>query len=236
MKTRITIDVEGCKKTVVSITENQNNFDLNIHIASNGRIYRSEDLRDLVSTRPEEEYVAADKYISVHNSNKSSENNMIKRTTNYKDGTKETQAHITGAIKTSNTYGPALFRVCGDLSNERYTADIDEADSVLSLGSYTPDNDQLRFMLVVSDKDKPFTPHDEHPSNNRTIQFENFSVTIIWSYLNSPSHPHAIDFFLTTTVESGPSRGWEWSDIYNLYTELNMGIAKEYFEVYESSI
>ena len=29
MKTRITIDVEGCKKTVVSITENQNNFDLN---------------------------------------------------------------------------------------------------------------------------------------------------------------------------------------------------------------
>ncbi|PTP78631.1 hypothetical protein [Vibrio splendidus] len=236
MKTRITIDVEDRKKTVVSITENQNNFDLNIHVTSNGRIYRSENLRDLVSTRPEEEYVTADKYISVHNGTVSSANSMIKRTTNYKDGKNDTQVHVTGAIKTSNTYVPALFRVCGDLSNERYTADIDETDNVVSLGSYTPKNNQLRFMLVVSDKDKPFTPDEEHPSNNHTIQFEKFSVTIIWSYLNYPSHPHAIDFFLTTTVETGPSEGWEWGDIYNLYTDLNMDVAKEYFEVYETSI
>lgn len=237
MKTRITIDVDGTARTVFSIRENPNNNDLNIHVASGGKIYNSGSITSLVETRDEEEFVPADKYITVHNGTQSPDNNMIKRTINYADGTKDTAVQLTGAIKSDNLFTPALFRICGNLSRDRYEADTSSPDDkIVSLGAYSPDKDQLRFMIVVSDKDKVFTPDNEHPSNDIALEFTNFSVTVIWSYLNHPSHPHAIDLFLSTTRETGPVAGFDWWEIYDSYTDLNMGIANEYFNVYGEGV
>jgi hypothetical protein len=237
MKTRVTINVDGSPRTVFSIKENSNNNDLNIHITSGGKTFNSESVTDLVQTRPEEEYIPADKYITVHNGTESLENNMIKRTINYGDGTQSTAVQLTGAIKSDNLFTPALFRICGDLSRDRYKPDTQPTDDEeISLGVYSPSTDQLRFMIVVSDKDKPFTPANEHPSNDLLLEFTNFSVTVIWSYLNQPSHPHAIDLFLTTTRETGPVAGLDWWQIYNAYTDLNMSVANEYFSVYGEGV
>lgn len=236
MKKRITIEVDGLNRTVLSIWENPNNKDLNIHIAGGGRTYNADTLKELVTGTDEDNYIPADKYISVHNSPTSIENNMLKRTINYANGAQETSAQVTGAIKTDNLYTPALFRICGDLSRDRYLIPDPCDDEIISLGAYTPEKGQLRFMAVVSDKDKPFTPDNEHPSNDIILDFSNFSVTIIWSYLNQASHPHAIDFFLSTTREGGPIAGFDWWQIYNLYTDLYMASANEYFEVYGETV
>ena len=236
MKKRFTIDINGSKRTVLSIWENPNNHDLNIHITGGGASYSSNSLKELVKGTEEENYIPTEKHITVHNSPKSRENNVIKRTIEYTDKKPDTSVQVTGAIKTDNLYTPALFRVCGDLSRDRYEAPVDCNDEIISLGSYTPSNDQLRFMVVVSDIEQPFKPDIEHPSNDILIHFQQLSVTLIWSYLNQPSHPHAIDFFLSTTRESGPVAGFEWWQIYNLYTDLYMASANEYFDVYDENV
>jgi hypothetical protein len=236
MKTRFTIDVEGSPRTVLSIWENQNNFDLNIHITGGGATYSAESLSELVAGTEEENYIRSEKHITIHNSPKSKENNVIKRTIEYSGQSPETSVQVTGAIKTDNLYTPALFRVCGDLSRERFEAPIEHNDEVISLGTYTPSKDQLRFMVVVSDAEQAFEPDNEHPSNDMIIKFKKFSITLVWSYLNQPSHPHAIDFFLSTTKEGGPIAGFEWWQIYNLYTDLYMANANEYFNVYGENV
>ncbi len=232
MKKRFTIEVDGSQRTVLAILENPNNRDLNIHITGGGGIFSADTLEALVAGTDEENYSPSEKHITVHNSPKSKENNVIKRTIEYPDKDADTSVQITSSIKTDNLYMPVLFRVCGDLSRDRYKVPDDNYDEVINLGSYTPSKDQLRFMVVVSDIDQPFQPNNEHPSNDIVISFEKFSITLIWSYLNQPSHPHAIDFFLSTTRDSGPVTGFEWFQIYNLYTDLYTLSANEYFNVY----
>jgi hypothetical protein len=236
MKKRFTIDVDGSPRTVLSILENPNSHDLNIHITGGGATYSADSLKDLVAGTEEENYEPSEKHITIHNSPKSKENNVIKRTIVYSSKEPDSSVQVTGAIKTDNLYTPALFRVCGDLGRERYEIPENHNDEVISLGSYTPNKDQLRFMVVVSDIDQPFEPDIEHPSNDMVILFEKFSITLIWSYLNQPSHPHAIDFFLSTTREGGPITGFEWWQIYNLYTDLYMASTNEYFNVYGKSV
>ena len=236
MKKRFVIEVDGSPRTVLSILENPNNLDLNIHITGEGATYTANTLKELVAGTKEENYIRSEKHITIHNSPKSQSNNVIKRTIEYPGKDLNTAVQVTGAIKTDNLYTPAVFRVCGDLTRDRYKLPEDCRDEIISLGSYTPSNDQLRFMVVVSDLDKPFEPDNEHPSNDMVVNFQNFSITLIWSYLNQPSHPHAIDFFLTTTREGGPITGFEWWQIYNLYTDLYMASANEYFEVYGENV
>jgi hypothetical protein len=236
MKKRFTIEVDGSPRTVLSIWENPNNHDLNIHITGGGSTYTADSLKELVAGAEEENYIPSEKHITIHNSPKSQNNNVIKRTIEYSGQEPDTAVQVTGAIKTDNSYTPAVFRVCGDLSRDRYRLPEDCDDEVISLGAYTPSKDQLRFMVVVSNLDKPFEPDIEHPSNDMVVNFQKFSITLVWSYLNQPSHPHAIDFFLSTTRESGPIAGFEWWQIYNLYTDLYMASANEYFEVYGENV
>lgn len=232
MKKRFTINVGGSPRTVISILENPNNFDLNIHITGGGATYTADSFRKLVVGAKEEDYVRSEKHITVHNSPLSLDNNVIKRTIAYFDRGSDTAVQVTGAIKKNNLYTPAIFRVCGDLSRDRYAPPEGCDDEIISLGDYDPTTDQLRFMLVVSGLDKPFEPDIEHPSNDISTSFQNFSTTLIWSFFNQPSHSHAIDFFLSTTREGGPIAGFEWWQIYSLYTDLHMTIANEYFEAY----
>lgn len=220
----------------MAIFENPNNNDINIHITSGGGTYKASTLGELVAGTDEDNYIPSDKHISIHNSPKSREHNMLKRTIKYSTGVKETLAQVTGAIKNDNLYTPVLFRVCGDLSRERHLVPESCRDELISLGVYNPKRDQLRFMVVVSGRDKPFTPDNEHPSNDLLLEFSNFSVTIIWSYLNQASHPHAIDCFLSTTIEGGPVAGFDWWQIYNLYTDLHNAIASMYFDVYGETV
>lgn len=171
------------------------------------------------------------KHISVHTSSQSLEVNVIKRTQRFADRVKDI-CQVTTGIKRDNLFVPVLFRVCGDQSRARYALPSLCADNLVSLGQYNPEDGQLRFMAVCSRRGTLFPKDEEHPSNLTHIEFSSFTLTVIWSYLNRPSHPQAIDFFIGTNRENGPMRGLEWFEIYNLYTDLYMTHAQEYFRTF----
>lgn len=227
---RFVIEVHGELRTVFSVSE-MNCGDLNIHITSGGRDFTRGALGDFVAISDESLFEKCEKHISVHSSDRSSTVNVIKRTLTFEDRV-EDQCQVTTGIKRDNLFVPLLFRVCGDLSRPRYLLPDDCCDEMISLGIYEPQSDQLRFMAVCSRLGSSFPKYEEHPSNLLEHQFSKFTLTLIWSYLNQPSHPHAVEFFLGTNAENGPIRGLNWFEIYNMYTELNMLHAKEYFRVY----
>ena len=230
MDARFVIEVNESPRTVFRVSE-QRSGDLNFHITSGGRDYSGNTLNDLVAISDESEFENCEKHISVHTSPKSLSVNVIKRTQVFVDRV-EDSCQVTTGIKQDNLFVPVLFRVCGDLSRERYALPEPCQDQLVSLGRYDPSQGQLRFMAVCSRRGTLFPKDEEHPSNLLELQFSNFTLTVIWSYLNKPSHPHAIDFFLGTKRESGPIKGLDWFEIYNLYTDLYMVHAEEYFRVY----
>lgn len=230
MKTRFVISVGGESRTVFGVHETRGG-DLNIHITSGGRAYSAPTFGELLAVCDESKFEECDKHISVHSTKKSVEVNVIKRTQTYPDRA-EDLCQVTAGIKRDNLFVPVLFRIAGDLSRERYRLPVKCADRLESLGAYKPSQGQLRFMAVCSRRGTSFPKDDEHPSNTREVNFEHFTLTVIWSYLNKPSHPQAIDFFLSTRAETGPTCGLHWFEIYNLYTDLNMAHAQEYFKIY----
>jgi hypothetical protein len=182
----------------------------------------------------ESEFEECEKHISVHASMKSKAVNVIKRTQTFPNRT-ENVCQVTTGIKQDNLFVPVLFRVCGDLSRDRFQLPAKCADRLEPLGAYEPSQGQLRFMAVCSRRGTSFPMDEEHPSSMKGVDFENFTLTVIWSYLNKPSHPQAIDFFLSTKAETGPVRGLQWFEIYNLYTDLNMIHAQEYLKIYDNN-
>ena len=230
MKTRFVIDVDGLPRTVFSVHETRGG-DLNIHITSGGRDYSAPTLGELVAVSDESKFEECEKHISVHASRKSTEVNVIKRTQTFPDRT-ENLCQVTTGIKRDNLFVPVLFRVCGDLSRDRYQLPRKCGDRLETLGTYESGQGQLRFMAVCSRRGTSFPKDEEHPTNMQEVNFENFTLTVIWSYLNKPSHPQAIDFFLSTKPETRPIRGLHWFEIYNLYTDLYMTHAQEYFNIY----
>lgn len=230
MKIRFVIDVGGSLRTVFSVRETRN-CDLNIHITSGGRDYSAPTFGELVAVCDESKFEGCEKHISVHASARSNAVNVIKRTQTFPDRKEDLCLYTTG-IKQDNLFVPVLFRVCGDLSRDRFQLPAKCTDRLESLGSYEPSQGQLRFMAVCSRHGTSFPKDEEHPSSMKEVSFENYTLTVIWSYLNKSSHPQAIDFFLCTQPETGPIRGLQWSEIYNLYTDLYMRHAQEYFAMY----
>ncbi len=230
MATRFVVNVNRAPKTVFKVHETRSG-DLNVHTTSGGRRYSGKSLQEMVETQPESAFEECNTHISVHNTPSNPQLNFITQTEKFADRqTKMAQA--TTGIKVENLFVPVLFRVSGDHSRPRYDLPANCKDRLISLGQYEPRVGQLRFMIVCSRRDKNFPFHAEHPSNNLEVQFRCFNLTLLWSYLNQPSHPQAIDFFLGTSKESGPMRGADWFEIYNLYTDLSMLHANEYFRAY----
>ena len=208
--------------------------DLNIHITSGGRDYSAPSFGELVAVCDDSKFEECEKHISIHASRKSPDVNVIKRTQTFPNRT-ESLCQVTTGIKQDNLFVPVLFRVCGDLSRDRYQLPKTCGDLLEPLGTYEPSQGQLRLMALCSRRGTKFPKDEEHPSNMKEVNFDNFTLTIIWSYLNKPSHPHAIDFFISTRVETGPIRGLQWFEIYNLYTDLNMTHAEEYFKIFSDA-
>jgi hypothetical protein len=239
-KLRFVIKVGGTQRTVIAVRQIKNSdnnelFDLNIHTTSGGRAYKASTVGELVVTMDEANFRECDQHISVHCNARSDSTNTIKKSLIFGDKEIDSRVQITTGIKQDNLFAPVLFMVCGDLSRDRYALPVDCDDEIIDIGELRPSRDQLRLMVVVSQKGKAFTFHEEHPSNLKTISLNNFNLTVIWSFLNAPSHPQAINFFIETTRDQGSMRGLDWWEIYNLYTDINMTHAAAYFHAYPSA-
>lgn len=230
-KTRFVIHVSGEPRTVFSVLETKAG-DLNIHITGGGKSYKTENLRGLVDVPDGAMFEPCNMHISIHSSAQSKETNTIKWTQAF--STREETIHqLTTGIKKDNLFVPALFRICGDLSAARYSVKDAPKERRISLGEYDPSKGQLRFMAVCSRADKAFQRIDDHSSNLLQHTFINFTLTLIWSYLNLASHPQAIDFFLGARNEGAvPIGGFDEAGIYNMYTTLYMTHAEEYLRIY----
>lgn len=230
-KTRFVIDVNGEPKTVFSVIETKSG-DLNIHITGGGKTYKTESLGELVVPPDSSAFEPCDMHVSVHLTPKHPEVNLIKWTQQFSNRV-ENVYQPTKAIKRDNLFAPVLFRICGDLSADRYSVKDAPKELHISLGEYTPSKGQLRFMAICSRADNAFQKIDDHPSNLMQHVFTNFTLTLIWSYFNQPSHPQAIDFFLGARNNGvDPISGFDEAGIYNMYTSLYMTHADEYLRIY----
>jgi hypothetical protein len=229
-RTRFVISVDGSPKTVFSVRETTSG-DLNIHTTSGGKSYSGATLKELLILSDESLYEDCTTHISVHVSQRSDNTNTIKRTQSYQ-GRSETRMQVTTGMKKDNLFIPVVFKIAGDLSRPRYSVPEDLDDELISLGEYDPKLNQLRLMIVCSSDETQFPTIGDHPTNSISKSFSVFNLTLLWSYLNKPSHPQAVEFFISTQQDTGPIGGFDNCGIYNLYTDLNMVHANQYFLVY----
>ncbi|WP_438980105.1 hypothetical protein [Polynucleobacter sp.] len=231
-KVRYVIDIQGSPRTIFSITE-KNDGSLLLTVPGGSKAYSASTLAEMIAISDQTLLENCHKHISIHPSPISPTLTSIKRTIEYQErpeNNQETSHHYSTGIKQDNQFIPVLFRICGDLSAQRYLVAPKDSDQIISLGAFDPSKSQLKLMVVCSGIDKSFPQDPEQPRNRREDKFNHFTLTLIWSYLGQPSHPQAIDFFLQTKDRNTPMRGLVWQEIYNLYNDLDLTHALQYLK------
>jgi hypothetical protein len=206
-------------------------FDLNIHTRS-GQSYSADNFDELIIGGDYADYVPTDVHISVHCNPRSGETNTVKRSIRSPGQPTTSRVLVTTGIKKENKFVPILFRVCGDLSQDRFNLPSKCDDELVDLGNFDPAKYQLRFMLVLSASGKSFDYDREHPSNCIQHPLKDFNLTILWSYFNFPARPHGINYFMYSKADTGTVSGYDWWEVYNQYTDFYHMYAARYFAIY----
>lgn len=142
---------------------------------------------------------------TVHLSD-SPELNAIKfHHTNVRTGT-QTLMHLTTALKVHDAFAPLCF--VGQAHPDAIAANavINKPDDrTIKMGSYDPDNEQLRFMVVVSNTARGFRrfPSAQGPNCCDSV-FRRFRVTLLWWTWPYPSTEDGFHLNFTTSPETGP--------------------------------
>jgi hypothetical protein len=206
--------------------------DLNIHFSGGARSKLSSSLDGLILPGERADYRAAETHFSVH-ANPDKETNTITRRLSFRDADEETESGsvlVTTGIK-AGLFSPLLFRICGNLSSDRFDVRSD-VDDIVNLGTFNPLHDQLRFLLAVAKVGTHFRWDTEHPSNLMQRPFEHYELVVIWSYFNFPAQPHAINLVPYSVKKEGPVGGLEWWEVYNLFTDMNQAYSDRYFDTF----
>lgn len=219
--------------------KNDNSYkDLNITFPGRKKMYKplgtTGRLQELIVNENEESYSnLIDSHISVH-CNPGKESITISRKVLYENKLKDSYIQVTPGVKRDKLYIPLMYRICGNMDNSDYQYNYDKSDRIIELPiSYNPYTDQLRFMLVVSERGRPFNQILDHPSLLYSATFSNFELTIIYSFFNKKSHKQSINYsFKTTRAQYEYLKGLENWEVYNFYTDCYMLYAEEYFRIY----
>jgi hypothetical protein len=238
---KFTIKVKGQDKLLFRIREVNNSSnneykDLNITFPGRKKVYFPMEtgniLKELINVTESNDYIEfVESHISVH-CNPGKSTITIKRATKINKQETISTCQVNPGTKRDQLFVPIIFKIVGDIEESAFNIDDFIEDEIIKLPSeYYPKTDQLRFMLIVSSREVNFNYDFEHPSNIFTYQFNNFTLTIIYSFLNQPSHKQSINIVPYTTPEIFDIiRGLDWWEIYHLYTEINMMYANAYFE------
>lgn len=230
MKNRVNVvaHTPGGTKLLFSLTESKKSGDVILKLPRDSKVVTGKTLDELIRGPSHDEYIATDgEHVSLHCSPKSPDVNAIKKT--YRTGPEgESSMHLTTAIKGGGGFAFVTFRACGALDRDRFSHVLTPQDFVLC--DFSDQKDWLRFMVLVSHPDAIFQQEMDHPSNCESLLFCQFRITILWSFINTPSPPHSLNFHLQTTAETGPTGSLINLEAYNLYTELNMAISLRHLE------
>ena len=234
MKVRFIISAGNKRVNLFSIKEVANRedktlADLNIHFRGGARTRFGRSLAELVRPEPEEAYSSSDTHFSVHANPGRSTNTVTRRLGVNGSEHDAGSVMVTEGVK-AGKFQPILFRTFGDFANPRHHLPT-HSDIERDLGAYEPSTDQLRLMIIVSGENTIFPVHEEHPTNCLSQSFRGYEVTILWSFFNFPSPPHAVNIVPYSTAATGVVSGMNWAQVYNTYTDLNMAVASEQFKL-----
>ena len=244
--TRYCVIVDDVEKELFKIRESKNAdnadfFDLNISFKglNQSRISKSgETLSDLFIEGDYSKYIQTHKgsHITVH-CNPSHDTITIKRSL-LDTSSQMLQSSVQVVdIKTGHFFVPIIFRVCGSMSDACYNVKSCKNDEYVWFKvPVKTAKDQLRYMIAVSWGNNPLPVIDEHPSHVISTAYKNFTITVIYSFLNVRTEHQNLTFSLQTnpTAESTP-RGLDFCGLYNFYTDINMAHAMPYLEYLKSN-
>lgn len=237
---RFCVKIDNVDKELFRIKEVKRNTELNMTF--NGGIKSCivgrdvDEFKELFDSQKVKKGNLIDKssHITVHANKNNDKNNTIKRTIAYEnDELKDiTMVQVTPGMKRDNKFVPIIFRISGDLRKEQFDLKKKSNDIIEYLyDNFNQSSNQLEYMIVVSKSDTDFHFDEEHPSKVLSHKFENFNITIIYSVLNVEPLEQTISITFKTKAEDYDYlRGYEWFEIYNLYTDLKMIHYNEYFK------
>ena len=121
--------------------------------------------------------------VSVHPSPASPDGNLLKFTTELKDGRRASHHHFTRAIKTSDRFAFLLMRYCCDLSLLDAAKPSENVDR-FCIGPSDPERFTLVFSVFVSSPDREFLEVDLEDASIHSQVFGEFRLTLVWTYVS----------------------------------------------------
>ncbi len=228
---RFTLTANGRVRSVLSVAERKNKGDLVLTLRAGGR---SRDLGRQIhedSSYPHHGKAISEHRISIHASRESlSGVNTIKLTRLHEDGTEQTRANVTSAIKQENQFSFVYLHRCSDLLTEEY--DVGETDAKnISLGSFDSLFTPI-FAVFVGHADRAF--HQPLKPGCNIIQrvFLDFRLVILWSFLSVPAHESAMlmhNITFPNTPQLG--KGSDERKCIHMFKSMRVAAANEFFEV-----
>jgi hypothetical protein len=188
----VTINQRGEERAILTISERPKG-DLNLIT----RLYSIYDHPTKKLPKPNPSMKVKENRFTIHPSKKSIMGvHTINHNYEFMDGSKGPIKTFTRALKKYNNFIPVFFRRCSDLIDE--SSEITDGTGYsINLGSYDPDYFTLMFQVFVGPKDRDFEPPMRDESANVKIhKFKEFTVVIMWSFLNIPAGTVGYFFFL----------------------------------------
>lgn len=127
---------------------------------------------------------------SIHCSPKSQESiNAIVQTIDLSNKETIKTRLYTKALKQNSLFIPVYITRSQNLDNPKYETDND-CKELIELGNYNPKKGVLYYSIIIGNKGTHIEFKNNDDFKTRTLQFREFSLTIIWSFSLGPSNEH----------------------------------------------
>ncbi len=198
LSTRYIVECDGKLLRLFSVIERKESGDLVIKL-NHSDFYRE------FEKEPNNNIIIKNQKYSVHCSPNSIDKiNSIVHTLDLSNGETIRTSHYTKALKQNDLFASLYIKRCPDLNKPKYETDLNKIE-IINLGSYDPLKCFLYYMIVIGNKGHDFNNYCESDINSKTVQYKNFSLTVLWSFAIMPSnHTSAISHLLTLRPEDLP--------------------------------
>jgi len=173
-KVRVTVNVAGAERGLLSILERESSGDLIIGFAFGGKFIYGANNSDILH----------EKY-SIHVSPNSAEFTTLKYTLSLSNGDKTTTCALTDAVKMNSGFYGVFTAKSSDLADDRYLIPANDKAERIIIPSF-PLNFALLYSVLVGNCDALFGPHPG--LSIADVKFTNFKIVILAQYIALPAH------------------------------------------------
>lgn len=210
-KTLLTFDLEDKCYSICSFKENKKGELLILpRFAEN---YSEKEFGNLTNDKE----IIDQHYTIHHNREGNEEGNVLNHTLCLRKEEKKNTRIYTRAFN-NNLFCPIITIRGQNYATERYECTRNEIDKYIDIGTYLPNESTIYFMIIGSSAGNKLNG-DYNDLNYINLNFENFSIIILWCFGIIPSHSTGNKFHKLTQPEfkSQLEEGFEESEIINLF-------------------